>query len=1440
MLTGGDITGRSQEILVAREILWPLLPLSCEQLGALAAAVFAAGDVGVRDALGPPIPFAQAKDVGRPLLDVLTPGSWQGLSRYVRLVVLSSLRHGLTGGLHAAVRLRISCGETSGLDRSVLVFKLLAVIRWETSQLNSIAAPADTVEQKLCLTLLGSVLGGVCAAGVGVSELRAIFALLRESKQLPLAAGSLLQALLFMMNPQDLQFDASPAVAASGFGDPIAFFSFHHASQGLVLRGAKWPLERSGEYQLVVCLRLESTDGSHVGPMANILSLRLQMDRDREDEGDVTLNYFFRGSCLCLRVAGGGRPIEELEIDLGDSLTPRRWHTFVIQHGRKKGVNHFFRKNPSRTSLALRIFMNDHLVFDGPAPLPALPASSCSSRLRDTVCFMGGGLNGQIGYLLLGSHSHLSCSAAMEAAASTAGLAFGHYPCHPFTSTSAGSGGDSSASVLSKISAFATAAVSSFPSTPGSPHFMSWLPDLSRGDQVHEAMSGLPAKLHAGAVCWEVRNPKDMLASMGGIAVLLPLFISSSDDHSIPTVDQLLRVAAADGGGQSLEGVYPLQSPPLPLLLRVLSSFLNGHEANQADMERICGLDILEACLLMRPKALCRSSALELVREVQRLCYSCGSATSNLRAAALHKFAWQLAPWQWILPMDLQTGLFSELARMESNPDNDHHKKSTLRRSDAARGVTTCIRTLLGLKAQDYGALPALKDAFESLLKILADAPSQEVPTQVEVGRLLLIALSALCKREAGIRASVVLELIQHQLSGTMAVASATLKGMELACTTARVLVDVPALFVGGVASFAGLLVRLFINCAGHDLRGAILNTLWSCVELEQKVLAHHSTGDVGFRTLAPYLLQVTLKQHAMEVGHRTCRALLDIAARGVESSAAVLPLILLIQIVHKLSPSTQVLALQHLEALSALHGNGLSLRRHFQRVLSLQQPLARSAAIEADASIIVPGGWQISLFLTSASNGAALSLHARVLARALNDGDFSFEDLEFACSLKRICGAAAAASVQAHGTNLLRSVAQELRSLANNCSLHSSWVSASVLCCTLALSGAWRGESGTESALLLCERSWWSNAAPSTPVFLEMIDAVVGLSGGDDRGSGCTCAAHSRLAAPLFILRLCMLQCADPFRHASAAENAFHLCVHVHSLSQSPQPMVVDANADVPAEGYRRDVWGVLTVEVQILLLLAHATESLLWAARAISNEPRPVKFLFVGSWCQSLYRILNTIVAYFDTEGAARCSTGLPEQVLASLRVMLVEGSGAKWDDEGGILDWATNSSFLTDDGVISSISQIVGPMVMSFKQQQQQPAEERISLWKSYYEAHQMSVFIIPELSMTMEADSAALVEGLSCLEARQRTEMAVSHEGLARSAQELWGSWRESLMDSWSPWCSSSPCSWVLSPREDRMMRRMLLVPCHQPCPDYSGSSYESRLVPHFLQVFGLMV
>ena len=88
---------------------------------------------------------------------------------------------------------------------------------------------------------------------------------------------------------------------------------------------------------------------------------------------------------------------------------------------------------------------------------------------------------------------------------------------------------------------------------------------------------------HDGVLCVCTKDPSDVIASIGGVQALIPLFRSLSGEAVIEK-----------------EGEEPL--PVLPGLFRILAAFLRGHERNAREFLRCGGVDVLEQILFVNKK----------------------------------------------------------------------------------------------------------------------------------------------------------------------------------------------------------------------------------------------------------------------------------------------------------------------------------------------------------------------------------------------------------------------------------------------------------------------------------------------------------------------------------------------------------------------------------------------------------------------------------------------------------------------------------------------------------------------------------------------------------------------------------------------------------------------------------------------------------------------
>lgn len=166
--------------------------------------------------------------------------------------------------------------------------------------------------------------------------------------------------------------------------------------------------------------------------------------------------------------------------------------------------------------------------------------------------------------------------------------------------------------------------------------------------------------------------PSDVLASIGGVAVLFPLFF-------------LLLVAPPPGRESNQQDKGPL----LPLLLSILARALRAHETNQKEFYRVNGVAMLEHAIRRIPTRHLPAAA-ETQRCVGMLMDLCAAAQGHpqLEAAVVRRL---LSPALWAhaplgFQIELQRQVVSEWGR-ETN--------GAVRGGTKGGRAACCVRVLI-------------------------------------------------------------------------------------------------------------------------------------------------------------------------------------------------------------------------------------------------------------------------------------------------------------------------------------------------------------------------------------------------------------------------------------------------------------------------------------------------------------------------------------------------------------------------------------------------------------------------------------------------------------------------------------------------------------------------------------------------------------------------
>ena len=161
---------------------------------------------------------------------------------------------------------------------------------------------------------------------------------------------------------------------------------------------------------------------------------------------------------------------------------------------------------------------------------------------------------------------------------------------------------------------------------------------------------------------WGLDHARDVLASIGGVAALFPLFFFLL--VAPPAITAPHRAHGEQDGSSSSSSSEG--GPILALLLSILARALRGHEANQQEFHRIDGAAMLEHAIRRTPAAhLLPRAANEgiqrCVAAVMDLCTGAAQGHPPLEAAMVGRL---LSPALWAhAPLEFQIELQRQLVR---------------------------------------------------------------------------------------------------------------------------------------------------------------------------------------------------------------------------------------------------------------------------------------------------------------------------------------------------------------------------------------------------------------------------------------------------------------------------------------------------------------------------------------------------------------------------------------------------------------------------------------------------------------------------------------------------------------------------------------------------------------------------------------------------------
>lgn len=524
--------------------------------------------------------------------------------------------------IYAIVRFRAAWQETSAVS---VLLELLDVVRNAQQDSNYLLPPVSRL------------IGLLCTAGVSVDELRRMLDIAGS----PVGESEdVLDRLLMIRALTTAAEGDSQSTFLVGKASPKYFFTFGKSSTGLsrtIKNLPQWPFRN--DFGVAVWFRCESFDQTEHPTLVSVsspLGAGIEVSlMPLEDDKTATV------IAVTVRDAGSTEVLERA-IVRNCVLLPQVWYHLAIRHtrSRMKGVFSLSARQQVSVLLDGKVMLTEPLKFPNTTSHEEQSGSSATksflaglqiTKLHSTTMTvqLGANFEGQAGALYL-FNDNVSDATLRALYLATAGTKGGVIKKDILNDASWGSISNVGKTVVELNSVDADEVVMEKQQQGKSPRIKgSLLSVVDLGDDGDESESdGIPElsrsalssklfvvwdpkrtldsvalELHSGVHVgmdpnsiqpWYVDGAKNVMASIGGIQALLPIF------------DSLLTGAVEKQwkkGTASDEALKAL----VPSLLIMLAAFLRSHDKNAREMMRCGGIDIIEQRLLQN-KALSPST----------------------------------------------------------------------------------------------------------------------------------------------------------------------------------------------------------------------------------------------------------------------------------------------------------------------------------------------------------------------------------------------------------------------------------------------------------------------------------------------------------------------------------------------------------------------------------------------------------------------------------------------------------------------------------------------------------------------------------------------------------------------------------------------------------------------------------------------------------------
>lgn len=426
--------------------------------------------------------------------------------------ILDCLYYILRKNIYNIVRFRCCYEDTVVRDGQCGIVHILLTLL-ESDEINHCVS--------VCMRMI-RLLGVICNAGIIPSEAKRFLRLLKEPSSLSLC---LLQSLKNIIKQDDAVVKAAP----------LCFFNFGGAKSGLIARDVPFPFSR--EYCIMLWFRVENFDlstSSSGESSSDILSpnpSRLRKSRKKQHIityiNDITKNgidIFIQNQMFNIVVYDNGmsasgvqnvgvaKPVHHITLP-NNPLKSGIWYNLCVRHSKPRIS--FFSKDELSILLDQQLIFQDAVKFPNMVPPSATDAGVPSAKMACCTLTCGLNLNGQMGPIYF-FHEVLPTPFLDVLSKASAGKQV----------DGISSSGPGSSNVVNSIDMNSSVSLSRDRKSLAlqSKVAICFHPSRCRNGSAIDVHSNFVANFGSKMHVWEIVSFRDILMSIGGIGVLLPLW----------------------------------------------------------------------------------------------------------------------------------------------------------------------------------------------------------------------------------------------------------------------------------------------------------------------------------------------------------------------------------------------------------------------------------------------------------------------------------------------------------------------------------------------------------------------------------------------------------------------------------------------------------------------------------------------------------------------------------------------------------------------------------------------------------------------------------------------------------------------------------------------------------------------------------------------------